>query len=125
MFTVNTTFGLGPVILAAVPDKYMYLGRRYNYASGVSINGGGGINVSDKIFASIDYRGGWLQTINGNKSHYFLHTVSSEFRYFPNKKFSIAVEPGYLILRGYYKDYNDVDQKYPYFRVSARYSVNL
>jgi hypothetical protein len=125
MFTVNTTFGLGPVILAAVPDKYMYRGRRYNYASGIAINGGGGLNISDKIFASIDYRGGWLQTINGNKSHYFLHTVNSEFRYFPNKKFSIAVEPGYLILRGYYADYNDVDQKYPYFRVSARYSVNL
>ncbi|WP_374949008.1 DUF3943 domain-containing protein [Mucilaginibacter sp.] len=125
MFTINTAFAAGPVILAAVPDKYRYNGRTYNYASGVSLTGGGGINISDRIFASVDYRGGWLQTINGNKSHYFLHTVNSEFRYFTGKKLSLAFEPGYFILRGYYKDYPDIDQKYPFARFSARYSVNL
>lgn len=125
--TFNTAFAGGPVILAAVPDKYLYAerGRSYNYTTGASLSGSGGVNISDKFFASIDYRGAWLRTINGNKSHYFLHTVNSEFRYFAAKKLSVALEPGYLILKTYYKDRPDSDQKYPFARISARYSVNL
>ncbi|GAA4322228.1 hypothetical protein GCM10023149_22430 [Mucilaginibacter gynuensis] len=121
----NTTLGAGPVILAAVPDPYLYKGRNYNYGPGFAINGGGGFNIANKFFYNFYYRGGWMKTLNGNESSYFLHTVSTEVSYAIVKDLLIAVEPGYFTLRGTYKDYPDVNRNYPYLRISTRYMVNL
>lgn len=123
--TINTNIGTGPVLLAAVPNTYNSNGRNYDYTSGFGINGGAGLNISSKFFMSVDYRGGWLYTINGNKSHYFLHTVTSEVRYAFKNRLSLAAEPGYLFLRGKYDEHPDVNKRYPYLRVSTRYSMNF
>jgi len=123
--TVNTSFGLGPVLLAAVPDKYLFNGRNYDYTSGVSVIAGAGISIDDKLYYSINYRGAALFTINGNQSHYFLHVVSSELRYALGDGFSLCAEPGYLTLKGDYKHHEDVTKNYSYFRVSTRYSLNF
>ncbi len=123
--TINTNIGTGPVLLAAVPNTYNSNGRNYDYTSGFGINGGAGLNIASKFFASVDYRGGWLYTINGNKSHYFLHTVTSEVRYAFKNGLSLAAEPGYLFLRGKYDEHPDVNKRYPYLRVSTRYSMNF
>ena len=122
---INTSFGLGPVLLAAVPDKYLFKGRNYDYTSGVSVIAGGGISIDDKLFYSIDYRGGELFTISGNASHYFLHVVSSELRYALGDGFSLAAEPGYLVLKADYKEHEDVTKNYSYFRISTRYSLKF
>jgi len=124
---LNTSFGLGPVLLAAVPDKYLFRGRNYDYTSGVSISAGAGISIDDKLFYSIDYRGGELFTINGNASHYFLNVISSELRYALGKGFFLCAEPGYLNLKGDYRSdkYTDVDKNYSYIRLSTRYMVSL
>jgi hypothetical protein len=124
-FTFNTNIGFGPVLLAAVPNTYNSNGRNYDYTSGFSINGGAGLKFAERFFASIDYRGGWLYTVNGNKSHYFLHTVTSEVRYAFSKSLSLAAEPGYFFLRGKYDEHPDVNKRYPYLRVSTRYSVDF
>jgi hypothetical protein len=123
--TINTNIGTGPVLLAAVPNTYNSNGRNYDYTSGFGINGGAGLNISSKFFMSVDYRGGWLYTINGNKSHYFLHTVTSEVRYAFKNRLSLAAEPGYLFLRGKYDEHPDVNKRYPYLRISTRYSMNF
>jgi hypothetical protein len=123
--TINTNIGTGPVILAAVPNTYNSNGRNYDYTSGFGINGGAGLNIASRFFASIDYRGGWLYTVNGNKSHYFLHTVTSEVRYAFKNGLSLAAEPGYFFLRGKYAEHPDVNKRYPYLRVSTRYSMNF
>jgi hypothetical protein len=123
--TINTNVGTGPVILAAVPNTYNSNGRNYDYTSGFGINGGAGLNIASRFFASIDYRGGWLYTVNGNKSHYFLHTVTSEVRYALKNGLSLAAEPGYFFLRGKYAEHPDVNKRYPYLRVSTRYSMNF
>ncbi|HWW41967.1 DUF3943 domain-containing protein [Pedobacter sp.] len=123
--TLNTTLGIGPVLLAAVPDPYLFKGRNYDYTSGVGISASAGFNIDDKLYFSASYRGGWLTTINGNASHYFLHTVSGEIRYEFTPGLSFCAEPGYLTLEGNYKDHEDVDKKYPYLRASFRYNVNL
>lgn len=122
---INTLFGAGPVLLAAVPDPYLFKGRNYDYGPGFAINGGGTISIFNKLFYGINYRGGWMITVNGNKSHYFLHTVSSELSYMIIKGLSICAEPGYFRLEGNYKDHPDVDNTYPYLRFSTRYSVNF
>lgn len=122
---MNTLIGLGPVVLAAVPDKYRFRGRDYDYTSGIGVSGAGGFSIDEKLFFSVNYRGGWLKTINGNSSHYFLHTVSSEIRYEFLRGLSFTFEPGYFRLEGNYRDYEDVNKKYPYLRTSFRYQVNL
>ena len=124
-FKLNSSFGAGPVLLGAVPDHYLFNGRNYDYGAGFAINAGGGFNLANKLFYTFNYRGGWLRTINGNRSHYFLHAVSSELRYMFVDNVSICAEPGYFNLRGYYKDFDNVSINYPYLRVSARYSLNI
>lgn len=120
---INTTVGAGPVILGAVPDDYKFQGRNYDYGPGFGINGGGKITVMDHFSAGINYRGGWLITLNGNPSHYFLHAVSSEIGYTFVNNFSIFMEPGFFSLKGNYNNYPDVNRTYPYLRLSARYAI--
>jgi hypothetical protein len=122
---LNTTLGAGPVLLAAVPDVYLYQGRNYDYGPGFAINGGGRLGLMNKLFLGINYRGGWVKTLSGNASHYFLHAVTSEVSYMLVDNVSLAVEPGYFTLRGNYKTKPDVINNYPYLRASVRYALNL
>ncbi|MES2276743.1 MAG: DUF3943 domain-containing protein [Bacteroidota bacterium] len=122
---LNTQLSGGPIILAAVPSPYLVNGRNYDYGSGLGIGGGGKLSLLDKFFVSVNYRGGWTHTMNGSKSHYFLHTISSEFSYMPIKGFSANAEPGYFTLEGHYKDHPEVNRSYPYLKLSARYAVNI
>lgn len=121
---INTNASVGATLLAAIPDPYNAAGRNYDYGSGFSIGAGGGLSLAERLYFGINYRGGWVLTLNGNPSHYFLHTVTSEARYMFIKKLSACVEPGYFTLRGRYKDLPDVNRSYPYLRVSLRYHLN-
>lgn len=121
---LNTSFGAGPVILAAIPNLYPYHGRNYDYGPGIAFNGGGKISI-DNLSFSANYKGGWMHTINGNLSNYFLHTASGELSYAILKNFSITSEAGYFALLGRYKYDDDTDKRYPYLKFAARYTVNL
>jgi hypothetical protein len=124
-FKVHTVLGAGPVILAAVPDPYFYQGRPYDYCTGIGFNFSGEISFGQRLFYSLSYRGGWLKTLSGNSSEYFLQAVTSEFRYKFAGTFSLCAEPGYFTLKGHYKKEADIDKTYPYFRLSVRYSIPL
>lgn len=123
--TINTVFGAGPVLLAAVPDPYLYRGRNYDYTSGVGINGSGTLTLSDKFTFSLSYRGGWSRTISGNNSNYFLHTAYGEVTYMFAKNLSICSELGIYALQGNYSVHPDRDEKYPYLKAALRYNVNF
>jgi hypothetical protein len=122
---LNTAIGAGPVILAAIPDPYIYNGRNYDYGPGFAVNGMAGIGVYDHLFLSVNYRGGWMETLNGNASHYFLHAVTGEFSYRIIKGLSLAGEAGYFRLNGTFKHYPNIASTYPYVRTSVRYSVDF
>jgi hypothetical protein len=123
---INTSLGTGPTLLGAVPDKYITPnGRNYDYTIGWGANAAGTVAVMNKFFLNLNYRGGWLKTINGNDSHYYLHTLSGELSYMFIKNLSICAEPGYFELQGYYYKRPDVSSRYPYSRGSLRYSVNF
>ncbi len=124
-FIINTIVGAGPVILAAVPDSILYEGRNYDFCTGLGFHANFSLNVANHLFYTINYRGGWLKTINGNSTDYFLHTITSELRYMLVDGISICVEPGYFNLHANYRNYPDVNKSYPYLRVSCRYSLNL
>ncbi|PTR01621.1 uncharacterized protein DUF3943 [Mucilaginibacter yixingensis] len=121
---LNLNVGGGGILLAAVPDSYHYRGRSYDYGSGAGLNFGGGLNWKEKVYCGINYAGAWIVTINGNQSHYFLHTVTSEVRYSFSNILSVAAEPGFFSLKGYYNNYPDVDKRYPFLRISARYTIS-
>jgi len=122
---VNTNFGTGLVLLGAVPDGYMYYGRNYDYGMGIGVNAGGSIVFANKFYYTLNYRGGWLKTVNGNKSYYFLHTLSSEVRYRFAERFSACAEGGYFTLHGHYTRFANVNRDYPYLRISARYDISI
>lgn len=122
----NTALGFGTVLLAGVPDVYSYKGRNYDYGSGINYNATGGFTLVDKLFFGINYRGSYIRTWDGNTSHYFLHSFTSEVKYQPFKHWAAAVEPGYFTLRGYYgPNAPEVIRTYPYIRVTALYNFNL
>lgn len=122
--SLGTSISGGLVLLAAVPVEHDYKGRYYNYCVGTGFNGSISVGIADHFFCNINYRGGWLKTVNGNASYYFLHTVNAEFRYLLLNGISIAAEPGYYSLRGNYKDFNDTYKTYPFLKLWARYSLH-
>jgi hypothetical protein len=121
---INTAGGLGIILLAAIPDAYKYGIRPYDYGSGVNINGSAGLTIADKFYFGVNYGGSWVVTLNGNPSHYYLHTVTSEARYMFLKNISACVSPGYFTLRGHYDNLPDVNRSYPFIRFSLRYHLN-
>jgi hypothetical protein len=124
-FKLNTAVGAGPVVLAAIPDPYLYKGRNYDYGPGFAVNGMAGIGVDDHLFLSVNYRGGFMETLNGNSSHYFLHTVTGELSFKIVDGLSLAGEGGYFRLNGTFKNYADIAKTYPYLRTSVRYAVDF
>ncbi len=122
---INTLVGGGLILLSAVPDKYGYKGRYYDYCWGAGFNGSFNASFANRFFCGISYRGGWLKTTNGNPSYYFLHTINGELRYRVLKNISVCTEPGYFSLKGFYRKYDNVNKPYPYIRISVRYSLEV
>ena len=121
---INTALNAGAILLAAIPSQYLFKGRNYDYGPGLSAGGSGGLNLGDKFFYSFNYRGGYIKTVNGNSSHYFLHTITNEVSYRFLDDLSLAAESGYFFLNGSYKTHPNDSKKYPYLRFSVRYALN-
>lgn len=124
---ISTSFGAGPILLAAIPDPYLRLphGRNYDYGPGVAFNAGGQLVLLNILTYGINYRGGWTVTENGHPSHYFIHALSSEATLNIVKGLGFSIESGYFALHGVYKDYANVDRNYPFLRVSTKYTMTF
>lgn len=119
---LHNTITAGPVLLAAVSDPQK--GRSYSYCSGAGFSINGQISYKNRLFCGINYRSNLFKTLNGNSSHHFLHSLSSEIRYRYTNGFYICAEPGYLILKGKYKHYGGISNSFPYLHLSVRYAIN-
>lgn len=122
---ITSALAGGPVLLAAVPDQYLFKGRNYDYGAGAGVNANVGLVVMDKIFCRLNYRGGLLKTINGNQSHYVLQAVTGEIGCRFTDQLSIGVEPGCFNLHGTYQHFEPVNHQYPYLRASLRYGLTF
>lgn len=122
---INTTFGLGTVLLAAIPDQYMNNreSRHYDYGSGLSLGAKLSLRVLERIKLGMLYTGGVVATISGNHSHYALHALSSELSITPLKPFSINISSGYFVVNGDYRDYPDIKKRYSFGRISLGYQL--
>ncbi|GAB3934340.1 hypothetical protein GCM10028827_34560 [Mucilaginibacter myungsuensis] len=122
---INTTVGMGPILLAAVPAAYLAAGRNYDYGVGFGVNGGGKICYKDRLAFTANYNGGWTRTVNGNHSNYFLHTVSGEVSYRMVGNLHAMAQSGYYGLEGNYQDKPELDRRYPYLKIAARLALNI
>jgi len=118
---LKTTAGGSLIVLAAVPDVYLYYGegRNYDYGPGIGYHAGAEISFNDQFFSTLQYRGGWFKTLNGNRSDFFLNTVTNEFRYEPRKNLFFTLEFGHFSLQGNYQSYPDFTRSYPFLRYST------
>lgn len=119
----TTNVGMGLIVLAAVPDEYLYYGegRNYDFGPGVGIHAGGAMDIKGKLACALNYRGGWFKTVNGNESSFFLNAASLEVKYLFHPSFSVGMELGHFSLNGYYADYDDVFKEYPFIKIAFGY----
>jgi hypothetical protein len=123
--SITATVAAGPVLLAGVPDPHLYTGRDYDYTSGIAYSFSTGINLASKLTYNINYRGGWLKTINGYSSYSLLYAITTEVSYAFLKNISLSVEPGVFALNSKYDNYPKINSRYDYFRASVRYGLNM
>lgn len=121
--------GLGAVVLAAVPDPYLLYGdsRNYNYGSGASYRFTGNISTSNRLMVAVEYNGGYFHTISGNKSHYFLHAVTTDAKLRLFKKWSAVISTGYFALEGIFADpeLQDFHREFPVGRIGVAYNIDF
>jgi hypothetical protein len=122
---LTTTIGAGPIVLASVPDPYMFKERFYDYCAGAGFHGTMRLDIGERFTPAIGYRGGWLKTLNGHSSHHFLHAFTAELRYKLKSGYSVAFESGYLDLYGKYKAHQSITNTYPFLRIAARYNFKV
>lgn len=124
-FKINTSAGVGALILAAIPDHYTYNSRNYDYGLGFSYYGSVKLTFAKRFYYNIAYHGAWTATVNGNPSDYLLHALTNELGLKVIEGWSVTAQEGYFNLHGTYRDFPPVNKTYPYLRVALRYSFDL
>lgn len=122
---LNTSIGLGAVILAAVPDGYHIERRNYDYSSGGSCNASLRFLLGDRLYYRIGYTAYRTKTVSGNNSDYFLQTLTNEAGIRMKTNVYLIAESSYFKLNSNYSAYRDTTKKYPYIRLSFRYTLRL
>lgn len=122
---INTSIGLGPILLAAIPEKYIFDGRSYDFCSGLGFNANAEINVHNVFFYGMTYNNGLFHTWNGNTSSFFLQSISAELRYQFLYNLSFCSEPGYFVLKENYESNERVTRTYPYLKVALKYNISI
>lgn len=123
--TINTDLYGGAILLAAVPDPYLYKDRSYDYCIGTGFGAAFAVEIQDRLSVNVNYSGGWFSTVSGNSSYYFLHTLTAGLNYRLIDQLYFSAEPGYYTLLGKYRHYPSVHSTYPFFRLSFKYALNL
>lgn len=120
-----TEIGSGVTVLGAVPDNFLYYGegRNYDYGPGIHVTASTTVNFNNKLEAELYYKGFRFQTVNGNKSSFILNTLSADVRASVTKKIQLTAGIGQYTLSGFYKDYSNVSQIYPFSRFSVGYRL--
>ncbi len=122
---IQLLLGGGVIALAAVPDPYVYYGegRNYDYGPGVALQGGLNLNIRNRLFYNLFYRGGWFAVVDGEHANYFLHTTVSSLRYTLSRHFTILGESSVFQLKGNYRDYANINYFYTTVRLAMEYRL--
>ncbi|HTL10291.1 MAG TPA: DUF3943 domain-containing protein [Chitinophagaceae bacterium] len=121
---IEGSIGSGIILLSAAPDKYSTEERNYDYCSGANFHAGISARWGGRLFFNSMWRGGWLKTINGHASHYFLSALTAELGLGLCNGFSFCAEPGYFSLNAHYPHNQTLRNNYPFLRFSLKYSFH-
>jgi len=121
----RTEIGSGVTVLGAVPDNYLYYGegRNYDYGPGIHVTATASLNLNGRLEAELYYKGFRFQTVNGNHSSFILNTISADIRANITPRFNISGGVGQYTLSGFYRDYPNVSEIYPFSRLSVGYRL--
>jgi len=122
---IDAAAGAGALLLAAIPDHYTWDSRNYDYGPGASYYGAFRLTLARLFFFNAAYHGGWMTTINGNKSYYFLHVLTDDAGINLTHGLALTAQQGYFNLHGTYRAFPPVNKTYPYVRLAISYSVSL
>lgn len=120
---IHTAIAAGPVILAAVPDHYLYHTRDYDYGPGITFSSSAGFELARRLSYNITYRGAWMHTTDGIATSYYLQALTNEIAIRTVGNTFLVMESGYFNLHGDYSHYQTVDKTYPYLRLSIRWRL--
>jgi len=120
---IKSIAGAGWIVLAAVPDRYGHEERFYDYCTGANVNGFVNTDVLGRFLFNTSFRGSWLKSVDGTNSTYVLAALTGEVGVRIFGRFFICGEAGYATLRGSYKEFDPVNKKYAYLRLSLRYNL--
>jgi hypothetical protein len=118
---LRTVVAGGPIILAAIPNAYLYHARDYDYGPGLAFSLSGHLTFAGRLSYDILYRGGWMRPTDGNATQYFLQALTNEISVRVFKNAFIVMQSGYFTLHGSYLHYQTVDRSYPYLHLSIRF----
>lgn len=122
---IDAAMGGGCLLLAAIPDHYTWDSRNYDYGPGASYYGSFRLTLAKLLFYDAMYRGGWMATINGNRSHYLLHVFTNSLGINLTNDVALTAQQGYFNLHGTYRSFPAVNKTYPYLRLAIRYTMKL
>lgn len=117
--------GVTGVAIGAVPDDYLLYGegRNYDFGPGGGFLLGAQLDIAQKFFYSINAKGIWFHTLNGNESDHFLNLFTSDLRYVFTQNFSLGLTFGYFTQNSYYAEFEDLEKHYPFGRIFIGYKI--
>ncbi len=120
-----TEYGIIGVAIAAVPDDYLSYGegRNYDFGPGAGFLLGAKYDHKHKFALSLNYKGVWFVTANGNDADFYINVFNADARYFISPSFSAVLSGGYFRQDSNYEDFEDVIKKYPFGRIGIGYTI--
>ncbi len=117
--------GTGVIVLAALPNTYMYYGegRNYDYCSGLGVQAGASFNLAGKIHFSVEGEAGRVVTINGYKGTHDFYRTSAALQVTLFKNLSASIRNSLYFFKGNYKKLPAVNDHHNFRHLSIRYRL--
>lgn len=111
----------GAAIWAVSSDYDQVAGRDYDFGSGAGLRTRLQVNRSGVDVLSLGYTGVYSHTLNGAVGNHVVHMVSLGVRAPVFRRFGAAMEYVLFVRNSFYRDFDDVHERNPQFRVSMAF----
>ncbi len=124
---LNVKAGAGPITLAALPNKYMYVGegRNYDYGLGLSYHFSTCITLANRIYYYFNFTGGRAVTVDGFESTHLFNNRVSALRVEIYKDISISATSNNYSFNGNYKSYPLMEETFFFRYFGLGYKISL
>jgi hypothetical protein len=122
---VETRAGGGVIVLAAVPNTYMFYGegRNYDYCSGLGVQAGGTLNLAGKIVLNLEGEAGRVITVNGYKGTHDFYRTSATLHVTLVKNLAASFSNSLYFFKGNYEQFPGVSNHHNFRHLGIRYRL--